>query len=227
MSGGTRDNKLDGREKMEQQRENTWSIRPKEGSVPRGRRQRLTQQAIVAAAARLFARDGFGATSLDDIAEALGASKAALYYHIRNKEEILRLIFLTVLTVSEEPLRQIVEADLAPQEKLRRAILHQTSVAADRSPAMTVFYREQPHLTGPFAREIILRKKVYERYFERIIEEGQAAGVFRADVDPKIVTFGLLGMCNWLSQWYRAGGQYSPQQIAAMFEHMVRGGLDL
>jgi AcrR family transcriptional regulator len=192
-----------------------------------GKRQRLTQQAIVTAAARLFARDGFGATSLDDIAEALGASKAALYYHIKNKEEILRQIFLSVLTVSEEPLHRIVEADLAPEEKLSRAILHQTSVAADRSPAMTVFYREQPHLTGPFAREISLRKKAYERYFERIIEEGQVVGIFRADVDPRIVAFGLLGMCNGLSQWYRAGGQYSPEQIAGMFEHMVRGGLDL
>jgi AcrR family transcriptional regulator len=210
---------------MEQRQEHITDV--KEGGSARGRRQRLTQQAIVATAARLFARDGFGATSLDNIAETLGASKAALYYHIRNKEEILRLIFLTVLTVSEEPLRQIVEADCSPEEKLSSAILHQTSVAADRSPAMTVFYREQPHLTGPFAREIILRKKAYERYFERIIEEGQAAGVFRTDVDPRIVAFGLLGMCNWLSQWYRADGLYSPEQIGWMFEHMVRAGLGL
>lgn len=209
---------------MEQQ--HAHRARSRAGGSAGGKRQRLTQQAIVAEAARLFARDGFGATSLDDIAEALGVSKAALYYHIKNKEEILRLIFLMVLTVSEEPLRRIVEAGLSPREKLTSAILHQTSVAADRSPAMTVFYREQPHLTGPFAREIILRKKAYERYFERIIEEGQVAGAFRADVDARIVTFGLLGMCNWLSQWYREGGQYSPQQIAGMFEQVVSGGLD-
>lgn len=199
----------------------------KEKSPARGRRQRLTQQAIVAAAAELFARNGFGATSLDDVAEMLGASKASLYYHIKNKEEILRLIFLTVLTVSEEPLRQIVEGALAPKEKLCRAIEHQTAVAADRSPAMTVFYREQPHLTGPFAREIILRKKVYERYFEQIIEEGQASGVFQPHLDAHIIVFGLLGMCNWLSQWYRAGGQYTPRQIAEMFEQMIGGGLFL
>ncbi|HVU66140.1 MAG TPA: TetR/AcrR family transcriptional regulator [Ktedonobacteraceae bacterium] len=191
----------------------------------RGRRQRLTQQAIVAAAAELFARKGFGATSLDDIAEVLGASKASLYYHIKNKEEILRLIFLTVLTVSEEPLRTIVESELTPQEKLCRAIEHQTAVAADRSPAMTVFYREQPHLTGPFAREIILRKKVYERYFERIIVEGQQTGSFLPEVDAKIAAFGLLGMCNWLSQWYSAGGHYTPRQVAAMFERMLGQGL--
>jgi TetR/AcrR family transcriptional regulator, cholesterol catabolism regulator len=189
----------------------------------KAKRERITQKAIELVASELFARKGFGATSLDDIAEALGATKGALYYHVRNKEEILRLIYLTVLTASEEPLRRIVEADLPPLEKLRRAVEHQTAIAADRSPAMTVFYREQHYLTGPFAREIILRKKAYERYFERIIEEGQASGVFQPSIDPKIATYGLLGMCNWLSQWYRPEGQYSPQQIAAMFVNMVRG----
>jgi AcrR family transcriptional regulator len=185
----------------------------------------LTQQAIVAAAAELFARNGFGATSLEDIAATLGVTKGAFYYHIKNKEEILRLIYLTVLTVSEEPLRRIAEADLPPTEKLRRAVEHQTAVAADRSPAMIVFYREQPHLTGPFAKEILLRKKAYERHFEQIIQEGQAAGVFKPDLDPKMLTFGLLGMCNWLSQWYKPSGRYTHEQIAEMFVEMVEHGL--
>lgn len=189
------------------------------------RRVRLTQKAIVAAAAELFARNGFGATSLDDIAERLGATKGALYYHIKNKEDILRQIYLMVLTASEEPLAEIVAAPLPPAEKLARAISHHVSVAANRSPAMTVFYREHPHLTGPFAREIVLRKKVYERYFEQIIEEGQTAGVFSRAIDAKIATFGLLGMCNWLSQWYQPGGPYTHQQIAAMFVRMIEQGL--
>jgi AcrR family transcriptional regulator len=190
-----------------------------------GKRERLTQKAIVAAAAELFARKGFGATSLDDIAAVLGVTKGAFYYHVRNKEEILRLIYLMVLAASEEPLRKIVEADLPPAEKLRLAVEHHATVAADRSPAMTVFYREHPHLTGPFAKEISLRKKAYERYFEQIIEEGQAAGVFDAGIDPKIAAFGLLGMCNWLSQWYKAEGQYTPRQIADMFMRMIGEGM--
>ena len=197
------------------------------GKAETRKRVRLTQKAIVAAAAELFAREGFGATSLDDIAEKLGATKGALYYHIKNKEEILRLIFLTVLTASEEPLRRIVEANEPPMDKLRKAIEHQVAVAADRSPSMTVFYREQPHLTGPFAKEIILRKKAYERYIERIIEEGQTTGVFQPDLDSKIIAFGLLGMCNWLSQWYKANGQYPHQDIATMFVSMIEKGLNL
>lgn len=189
------------------------------------KRVRLTQKIIVETAAELFARKGFGATSLDDIAERLGATKGALYYHIKNKEEILRLIYLMVLSVSEEPLRRIAEASLPPAEKLGQAIIHHTAVAANRSPAMTVFYREQQHLSGPFAKEIILRKKEYERYFEQIIQEGQDAGFFTSDLDAKITAFGLLGMCNWLSQWYRPDGQYSAQQIAEMFVVMVERGL--
>jgi TetR/AcrR family transcriptional regulator, cholesterol catabolism regulator len=188
-------------------------------------RARLSQQKIVAAAADLFARNGFGATSLDDIGEALGVTKGALYYHIKNKEEILKLIFMTVLTVSEEPLRQIVQAELPPAEKLRRAISHHVAVAADRSPAMLVFYREDVHLTGPFAREIAARKKAYERLFEKIIEEGIALGQFRPEADPRIATFGILGMCNWLSQWYRPGRAYNPQQIALIFSQMTEFGL--
>ncbi len=189
------------------------------------RRVRLTQKAIVAAAAELFARNGFGATSLDEIAERLGATKGALYYHIKNKEDILRHIYLTVLTASEEPLAEIAASPASPTEKLGRAIIHHATVAANRSPAMTVFYREHPHLTGPFAREIVVRKKVYERYFEQIIEEGQAAGVFTTEIDAKIATFGLLGMCNWLSQWYQPDGPYTHQQIAAMFVRMVEQGM--
>ncbi len=186
---------------------------------------RLSQQTIVAAAAELFARNGFGATSLDDMATALGVTKGALYYHVKNKEEILRLIFLQVLTIAEEPLRQIVESKIDPAEKLAQAISHHTAVAADRSPQMIVFYREQVHLTGPFSREISHRKKTYESYFEQIIEEGIAAGQFRAEVDPKIATFGILGMCNWLSQWYKPGGTYTPTQIAQFFSQLVEGGL--
>jgi TetR/AcrR family transcriptional regulator, cholesterol catabolism regulator len=189
------------------------------------KRERLTQKAIVTAAAELFARNGFGASSLDDIAAVLGATKGALYYHIKNKEEILRLIFLTVLTASEEPLSRLVKADLPPTEKLRRAIEHQASTAADRSPAMTVFFHEQAHLTGPFAKEILLRKKAYAHYFEQIIREGQEVGAFQPDIDPRLATFGLLGMCNSLSQWYRAGGPFSPAQIAATFTTMLEHGL--
>ena len=212
---------------MVNERGKVQTLRKKGNGADNEKRKRLTQRAIVDTAAELFARDGFGATSLDDIAAMLGVTKGALYYHVKNKEEILRLIYLTVLTASEEPLHHIVKADLPPLEKLQRAVEHQAAVAADRSPAMIVFYREHPHLTGPFAKEIILRKKAYEQYFEQIIEEGQEAGAFQLNVDPKIASFGILGMCNWLSQWYRQDGQYSNQQVSMMFANMIANGLCL
>ncbi len=197
----------------------------KREKASKAKRTRLTQKAIVTTAATLFAEKGFGSISLDDIAEVLGVTKGALYYHIKNKEEILRLIYLSVLNVAEEPLRRIVESDLPAAEKLHKAIEHHIEVSADRSPAITVFYREHPHLTGPFAREIALRQKDYEHHFEHIIEEGIATRAFKAGSDPKIIMFGILGMCHWISQWYQPSGRYTPQQIASMFTAMVENGL--
>ncbi len=210
---------------MKQSIETVQTPTKKNERAKREKRVRLTQKAIVAAAAELFAERGFGSTSLEDIAEVLGVTKGALYYHVKNKEEILRLIYLSVLNVAEEPLRRIVVSDLPPAEKLHRAIEHHIEVSADRSPAITVFYREHPHLTGPFAREITLRQKDYERYFEQIIEEGLNTEAFKAGSDPKIIMFGILGMCHWLSQWYKPAGRYTPQQIATMFTDMVEHGL--
>jgi TetR/AcrR family transcriptional regulator, cholesterol catabolism regulator len=191
------------------------------------KKAKLSQQAILDVAAELFARDGFGSTSLEDLAKALGVTKGALYYHVKNKEEILRLIFMQILTVSEEPLRKITESNLAPREKLAQAVLHHCAVAANRSPSMTVFYREGSHLTGPFGREIISRKKVYEGYIEQILAEGIAKGGFKPEIDPKIATFGILGMTNWLSQWYKPKGKYSPAQIADLFNNLLLGGLEI
>lgn len=210
---------------MNQPIETVQTGRKKKEKTEKGKRVRLTQKAIVTAAATLFAEKGFGSTSLDDIAEVLGVTKGALYYHVKNKEEILRFIYLSVLNVAEEPLRRLVESDLSSAEKLQRAIEHHIEVSADRSPAITVFYREHPHLTGPFAKEITLRQKDYERHFEHIIEEGVAKGAFKAGSDPKIIMFGILGMCHWISQWYKPSGEYTPQQIASMFTNMVEHGL--
>jgi AcrR family transcriptional regulator len=212
-------------ERMKQPVETMQTPTKKNERANKEKRVRLTQKAIVAAAAKLFAERGFGSTSLEDIADVLGVTKGALYYHVKNKEEILRLIYLSVLTVAEEPLRRIVESDLHPAEKLHRAIEHHVEVSADRSPAITVFYREHPHLTGPFAKEITLRQKDYERYFEQIIEDGLDTGAFKAGSDPKIIMFGILGMCHWLSQWYKPAGLYTPRQIATMFTDMVEHGL--
>lgn len=198
---------------------------PQTAQPGKAKSTRLTQKNISEAAAELFAHKGFGATSLNDIADSLGVTKVALYYHVKNKEEILRLIYLTVLNIAEEPLRRIAESDQSPVEKLQQAIEHHISITVNTSPAITVFYRERAHLTGPFAREVVLREKIYEKHFGQIIQEGIAKGVFKPSFDPQIITFGLLGMCHWLSQWYKPSGRYTAPQIAHMFLEMIEGGL--
>lgn len=210
---------------MTQSLEKTALRRKNKSTESSPKAEKLSQKAIVTKASELFARNGFGSTTLDDIAAAMGVTKGALYYHIKNKDEILQLVYLTVLSASEEPLQHIVEAEISPIKKLRLAIEHQTSIAADRSPALQVFYREQANLNGPFAADILQRMHTYEHYFEQIIQEGVATGFFRADLDTKVVMYSLLAMCNSLSQWYRPAGKYSPNQIAEYFVKLLEHGL--
>ena len=138
----------------------------------------------------------------------------------------MRLIYLTVLTASEEPLHRIVEAELSPLESYN-VLEHKATVAADCSPAIIVYYREHPHLTVPFAKEITLRKKAYERYFEKSLKRVSWLEFFNLMSISIFVRFGILGMCNWMSQWYRTDGQFTHQHVSKMFANMIANGLCL
>ncbi|MGZ3625870.1 MAG: hypothetical protein ACXVB7_22535 [Ktedonobacteraceae bacterium] len=70
-------------------------------------------------------------------------------------------------------------------------------------------------------------RKLTNGYFEHIIEGGQLAGAFQLNVDPKIVSFGILGMCNWMSQWYSPDGQFTYQHVSTMFANIIANGLCL
>lgn len=185
---------------------------------------RSRETEILDAAARLFKEKGFHATSMRDIADAVGMQKGSLYYHIASKEELLFRISHDAINAVIARLEAIAEAPLSPTEKLRQAIENHVLTLCERLDLLSVFLRESKTLTAEQQAQILERRKRYEELFESILEEGIAAGEFRA-VDVPIVASGLLGMLNWMHQWYRPDGRLSPQQIAAIFVDLTLRGL--
>jgi len=179
---------------------------------------------ILDAAARLFKEKGFHATSMQDIADAVGMQKGSLYYHIASKEELLFRISHDAINAIIARLEEIAQAPLSPTEKLRQAIENHVLTLCDRLDLLAVFLKESKTLTAEQQAQILERRKRYEELFEGILEEGIAAGEFRA-VDVPVVTAGLLGMLNWMHQWYRPDGRLSPQQIATIFTDLALRGL--
>ena len=180
--------------------------------------------AIFEAAASLFKQKGFHATSMQDIADAVGMQKGSLYYHISSKEELLYRISFEAISAITEQLEKIAAAPLSPPEKLRAAIVNHVETLCDMLDLMSVFLKESKLLTADQQAHIMRYSRRYEELFQAILREGIDAGVFR-NVDVGAVSYALLGMLNWLHRWYRPDGRLTPHEIAEIFANLALNGM--
>lgn len=170
----------------------------------------------------MFNRRGYHGTTLDDIARALGVTKAALYYHVKNKEELLFECHLLAVEIGIEGFRRPGSHRGAPDEQLRAAIAYYIEEMADQLNG-TVVLLEDGALSPRLRRLVVARRDEYERLLRQVIARGVAAGVF-VPCDPKIVGFAILGAIHWIPKWYTPGGPCSAAEIAEVFAaYLVRG----
>lgn len=180
-----------------------------------------TREAIIEAAARLFRTKGYHAASVQDIADAVGILKGSLYHHFESKEELLYLIAKEPRARLYKTVAEIVADDAPAGDKLRRAILAHLEAFDEHYPHLFVYLREREEMKRRFRGA----PKEYERYWQQILREGVKSGEFRADLDVEVVSYGLLGMVNWLYKWYDPQGRLSVREIAAQFSTMALAGL--
>src|SRR6202451_3308008 len=185
---------------------------------------------ILPPAARLFQQRGYDATSMNDVAAALKLSKGGLYHHFQSKDEILFEIMNHAMDITEErvlnPVRTIGDAD----ERLRALIrLHIEVVLSPRDREITVMLHENHPLPPSLRKRINSRKKDYIHFLENLMAEvqgksrsGQQA---RGKVTPRAAAFALLGMINWIYQWYKPEGELQAQNLIPQFTELIFGGI--
>jgi TetR/AcrR family transcriptional regulator, cholesterol catabolism regulator len=180
---------------------------------------------VRAAALRLFKEKGYHATSMRDIAEAVGINKGSLYSYIKSKEDLLIPVFERAQGVL---LRQIEEisADTAasPTERLKRAIHAHVTAVAENLDVLTVYLSEWRQLATESLATNRYQRERYAAMFHQILRDGVDAGEFRP-MDTRIVMLGMIGMCNYLFRWYRDDGRLIPAQIADELIDMVMRGV--
>ncbi len=182
----------------------------------------LSRERILAVSGRVFNRRGYHGTTLDDIARALGVTKAALYYHVRNKEELLFQCHQRALDIAMEGFHRALAQPAPPDEQLRAALAHYIEGMADQLQG-TVVLLEQGALSPRHHRQIVRGRDEYERVLRRAIADGVAAGVF-VPCDPKLVGFAILGAVHWIPKWYHPAGPSPASEIAEAFAaYLVRG----
>jgi TetR/AcrR family transcriptional regulator, cholesterol catabolism regulator len=169
---------------------------------------------ILEGAAKLIFRHGFEATSMQQIAEASGLTKAGLYHHVNSKEALLLAIMHYGMDIFEEhvlgPVQGIEDPLVRLRETMRRNVMLVTN---DASKEVSIILHEHQTLTGDAYHEINARKKRYVRFLEDTFREAQAAGLIRP-VNPTIAAFSFLGSVLWTYKWYRPDGALDGKQLA-------------
>ncbi len=200
------------------------AARPGEPGTRKAQRRR---EDILRKATELFDRQGYANTSLDDIARAVGIAREGIYYYFRNRAEILLHIIEPRSLALIEGLRAIMAAPgKSHAAKLHDAVRNHLEQFDLHCLEMTVSLRDG-HLEDARAVRAVMARiwKEYEALWTRLVAEGQRAGEFRAMGDPKMLAFGILGMCNWLARWYDPKKGVPISELVEAYSGMVGSGL--
>lgn len=176
-------------------------------------------------ARRLFANKGFHATSLRDIAEEAKITKAALYYHFPNKDDLYERVVIQSL----DALVQMVGADVArahtPTERVRafmRSSAHFLDEHREHWLAGANAFREAGQIEQ---RGVALHlRDTYEKLLRRCVAEGVESGEFR-DTDPAMTTRFLLSGLNYVTRWHSPNGKLTVKEVMNQFVDMALLGM--
>jgi TetR/AcrR family transcriptional regulator, cholesterol catabolism regulator len=184
-----------------------------------------SRQEILRTAARMFQQRGYDATSMSDVAASLKLSKGGLYHHFQSKDEILFHLMDHAMDITQEQVIDRVQDIADPEERLRTVIrLHIGVVLRERDREITVMLHENHPLPPALRRRINARKKDYVHFVESMIAEVQKTRQSKGTVTPRAAAFALLGMINWVYQWYRPEGQLRQEDLVRQYTDIFFAG---
>ena len=194
--------------------------RPRPAGAPRSSSRR---QAILDAGALLMQQRGFVGTTVEDVTDQLALTKAAFYYYVENKEELLFQIASQTLELADAQVAAIERSDALPERKLDHVIDTFVHLVSERPAFFTVYFQEKGHLAPEHLRAVAKVERRIVQAVERILRQGTAAGSF-GKIEPAVAAFGLLGMCFWLYKWYRPDGRLSVEEVSRAFQALAARG---
>ena len=169
---------------------------------------------VLQAALELFASQGYATTSVQQIVEAAGVTKGAMYHYFQSKDDLLFAIYERMLTLQKAHLDEIVAAGGPVSDVLRAVCVDVVETSIGFLPEGTVFFRSLHMLTEPRRKEVTRRRREYHDEFAGLIARGQDEGVFRADIPRSVLVAHFFSDVHYLSHWYSPQGPETKTQVA-------------
>ena len=183
------------------------------------------KERLLNVAIRLFARHGFEGTSVQDIVDAAGVTKGAMYHYYDSKDDLLYEVYHQVLSMQLSHLEEIAAGPGTAEQRLRAAAVDVVQTSLASLDDMIVFFRSLHMLPDDKQAQVRAERRRYHDEFKALVDEGVAAGTFRGDISADIVVHYFLSVVNQLGSWYKPDGPLSPDQVGDLFTELLIGGL--
>jgi AcrR family transcriptional regulator len=178
------------------------------------------REAIVAAAAALYARRGFAGASIADLAQACGSSKSLIYHYFPSKDDILYEVMAAHLDALVDAAYDAMQAGGA-RERLRELTLAFMRLYTGAQHSHKVLLNELDNLPSERRAEVVAKQRRIIAVVETLI------GEIRPDLNPRTLPIAMLffGMINWTHTWFRPSGDISAEALAKMAVDLMLNGL--
>jgi TetR/AcrR family transcriptional regulator len=168
--------------------------------------------ALLREAASAFTRKGFHAASLDDIAQKLGVTKAALYHYFPSKHALLKECFNRAFKAGFDGLARAEAQGGSARVRLNNALRFYLKDMIDELSCCVVLTEEHALLPEDYT-ELKEQRDRFEIALRDLIRAGIADGSI-VPCDPKLTVFTILGAVHWVSKWFNQGGAWSPEAVS-------------
>ncbi|MYL20852.1 TetR family transcriptional regulator [Halobacillus litoralis] len=184
------------------------------------------KQEIIQTSIHLFDKKGFTETSLQEIVEEIGVTKGTFYYYFKNKQELLtdiHLDFIEFLLGNQQKILNDTKQN--SKDKLRSMIFMVLDSIKYRKKSARIFFREIRNLGPDYLEQIVEKRDQFRVNLQQLVEEGIEKGDFQSNLDPNMVTRGILGMTNWSYYWFDPDREVSAEELTNIYLSMILNGI--
>ena len=159
----------------------------------------------------LFMKHGYEATSVEQIANAAGITKSAIYYHVASKEELLTRAISSAISKLFEILKEPEAENGTPIDRLEHIIRRLVEIEFGYLKEIALLLRVRG--TTKTERWALQQRREFDRQVQVLIALAQDAGEIRRDIDALTIDRLVFGMLTWIPEWYHEGHKIRPNTL--------------
>ncbi|MFC4768994.1 TetR/AcrR family transcriptional regulator [Effusibacillus consociatus] len=184
------------------------------------------KEKIVEQSIELFETKGFSETSIQDVVDSLGVTKGTFYYYFDSKEQLLmdiQTMYIDELLKKQQQI--LVHRSKDCKTKVFENVQLILKQIKTHGGIAKIFFREMRNLHPDHVMVIKQKREQFRLNLQKVIETGIQNKEFRQDLRADLVTFAILGMCNWSYHWFNPNGPASDDELTKTYIEIFLNGM--